>query len=372
MQAGDARWDGMSDAPMESDGGEPVASGRPSRSSRDSDDSDLHVAPGSRLAELIEEEEIAPADLEGLYDDGNLLGRGAFGEVRKVFWRKTPAAAKVAHAHLPPKRKQLFLRELELLVRVRHPNVVQFLGYLDTPFVIVMEFLPQGDLRTYWETHTLSVGHKVRICVDVSRAMAYLHNRRPTAIIHRDIKPTNVLMTDSGVAKLTDFGLGRKRGNPFALAERVHGGPSFAPRAAAGADPRVAGAQPWTGGVPTPDGSFNDGSFRNMSTNIGTPRYCAPESHTDAYDEKVDIYSAAVTFFELFEGRAFEPAAPFAALSASTPTNVGALLRQMGSTDPALRPSALELVDRFFQTDPVLAVPVLSPGGQAALAMAVQ
>ena len=45
---------------------------------------------------------------------------------------------------------------------------------------------------------------------------------------------------------------------------------------------------------------------------------------------------------------------------------------QMGSTDPALRPSALELVDRFFQTDPVLAVPVLSPGGQAALAMAVQ
>ena len=139
-----------------------------------------------------------------------------------------------------------------------------------------------------------------------------------------------------------------------------------------GADPRVAGAQPWTGGVPTPDGSFNDGSFRNMSTNIGTPRYCAPESHTDAYDEKVDIYSAAVTFFELFEGRAFEPAAPFAALSVSTPTNVGALLRQMGSTDPALRPSALELVDRFFQTDPVLAVPVLSPGGQAALAMAVQ
>ena len=39
-------------------------------------------------------------------------------------------------------------------------------------FVIVMEFLPQGDLRTYWETHTLSVGHKVRICGDVSRARA--------------------------------------------------------------------------------------------------------------------------------------------------------------------------------------------------------
>ena len=55
----------------------------------------LGPARSGLAASAIEEEEIAPADLEGLYDDGNLLGRGAFGEVRKVFWRKTPAAVDI-------------------------------------------------------------------------------------------------------------------------------------------------------------------------------------------------------------------------------------------------------------------------------------
>ena len=154
----------------------------------------------------------ATKDLDGLDDTGNLIGSGAFGEVRLVTWRKTPAAAKVAHSTMPTAQKNLFLRELELMVRCRHPNIVQFLGYVDSPFVIVMEYLPNGDLRQYWRSKKLSVGHKTQICIDVLRALAYLHNRKPSSIIHRDIKPTNVLMTKSGVAKLTDFGLGRLMG----------------------------------------------------------------------------------------------------------------------------------------------------------------
>lgn len=76
------------------------------------------------------------------------------------------------------------------MVRCRHPNIVQFLGYVDSPFMIIMEYLPQGDLRVYWSQHKhgMSRAHKTMICIDVLRALAYLHNRKPSSIIHRDIK----------------------------------------------------------------------------------------------------------------------------------------------------------------------------------------
>ena len=141
-----------------------------------------------KLELMLAEEEIKMSDLEGL-DDGprNLLGKGSFGEVRKVYWRKTPAAAKgkwprsrtrgralvCARTHAPPgvhsshesppltavayddvplEKRQLLLRELELMVRCRHPNIVQFLGFVETPFIIVMEHVPMGDLRSYWKS----------------------------------------------------------------------------------------------------------------------------------------------------------------------------------------------------------------------------
>ena len=62
---------------------------------------------------LKQEEEIAYEDLVGLGDDRNIIGTGAFGEVRKIQWRKTPAAAKISkHDNLSDKEKMLFLREL--------------------------------------------------------------------------------------------------------------------------------------------------------------------------------------------------------------------------------------------------------------------
>ena len=117
---------------------------------------------------LLLEEEIARSDLEGLDDEDNLLGKGCFGEVRRVTWRKTPAAAKVAFEQ-PGMNKQLVLRELQLMCRCRHPNIVQFLGYVDSPFVIVMELILNGDLRNYWSTRRVGVGHKMCICIDVVR-----------------------------------------------------------------------------------------------------------------------------------------------------------------------------------------------------------
>ena len=171
----------------------------------------------------LKNEQIALQDLEGLDDETKTIGSGGFGVVRCVKWRKTPAAAKIAHESIPLEHKHLVLRELKVMARLRHPNVVQFLGFVDSPFCVILEYLPMGDLRAYWRRRQLSVARKNQICIDVLRALAYLHNRRPSSVIHRDVKPTNVLITKSGVAKLTDFGLGRFTGDD----DPKHSGTSF-------------------------------------------------------------------------------------------------------------------------------------------------
>ena len=296
----------------------------------------------TRLAQILTEEEIRPDDLKGLDGAGvTLLGTGAFGEVRLVTWRKTAAAAKVAHKEVTLNQKLLFLRELELMVRCRHPNIVQFLGYVDSPFVIVMEFLPKGDLRAYWRSRRVPVGHKTSICLDVLRALGYLHNRRPHKIVHRDVKPTNVLMTNSGIAKLTDFGLGRILGQEMSKHGcSTHGGSIYSAATAAPASDSKGGS-----------GKGSRRPSNNVTGVVGTAPYMAPESSIPgpaAYDEKVDIYSAAVTFHELFEQSAFNEEMPFA--GALTPPRISKIIREMGKTDPTARPSALDLVDRFEDT----------------------
>mmetsp|Transcript_1519 Transcript_1519/g.3254 ORF Transcript_1519/g.3254 Transcript_1519/m.3254 type:complete len:307 (-) Transcript_1519:408-1328(-) len=285
---------------------------------------DTEELPSSRLAALVFEEEIVPADIEGL-DDGKTLGKGAFGEVKRVLWRKTPAAAKVAHAGMPANQKDLFKRELELMVRCRHPNVVQFLGFVDVPFVIIMEYLPMGDLRSYWRSRKLTVPHKTRICIDILRGLAYLHGRKPSSIIHRDIKPTNVLMTASGVAKITDFGLSRLK-----------------PAGASAADSSPEGTA-YSGTVHI----TSNGDSRTNTKEVGTLPYMAPEATNTSYDEKIDIYSAAVTFYELFEQSSFE-----GFQWAEAPTSVRPIISGMGSAEPSKRADALALIDQFSATQP--------------------
>ena len=291
------------------------------------------------MASLVYEEEIPAADIYGV-GNGMLLGSGAFGEVRKVFWRKTPAAAKVAHENMPREHKELFLRELELMARCRHPNVVQFLGYVDEPFVIVMEFLPQGDLRTYWRAHRLGIAHKTRIVIDILRGLGYLHNRKPTYIIHRDLKPTNILMTVSGVAKITDFGLSRIRTTGSGKLATVGEVSATQQTASSTTTTRVAVVDP------------------GLTKMVGTVPYMAPEANSQGYDEKVDIFSAGVTFYELFEQIPYESGF----LWALTPTPLRSIISSMGQQQSADRPDALVLIDSFAATQPTKNLQPTLPG----------
>ena len=293
--------------------------------------------------QMLHEEEIDLDDLEGLHDESNIIGKGSFGEVRKVLYRKTPVAAKMCHASLPEHNRQLVIRELQLMVRCRHPNIVQFLGYVDSPFTIVMEVVPMGDLRTYWRRHRMSTRHKTSICIDVMRAVAYLHNRKPGSIIHRDIKPTNVLITRSGVAKLTDFGLSR------IFLEYVECLPSASAAGSATPAGRDELARPRRS-RPSTDAPRNQREKpADLSKVVGTWPYAAPESARTNYDEKVDIYSSAVTFYELFEQASFDDALGFG--FALTPSKIRPLLVRMGKRDPTERPSALEAIQALEATN---------------------
>merc|ERR1719378_511730 len=92
-------------------------------------------------------------------------------------------------------------------------------------------------------------------------------------------------------------------------------------------------------------------SAPRYSSVVGTAPYMAPEANLEVYDEKVDIFAAAVTFYELFEeGASFDEAMPFA--WGVAPVKVRPLIRQMGRLDPEERPSALELIDMFDELTP--------------------
>ena len=346
-----------------------------SKAKSESSTDGITIEEGSRLSQLLQEELIKMEDLENLNDEDNVLGQGSFGIVRKVRWRMTPAAAKVSHKGMPKQAKALCLRELELMVRCRHPNIVQFLGYVDTPFVIVMELLPAGDLRSYWRKHNMRSPHKVSVCIDVLRALAYLHNRAPSPIVHRDVKPTNVLLTASGIAKLTDFGLARHEVAPDVLSSKYKGSPAragltgtvadfgFMPPAArkTTVNVPVVVEEPRSPSPPLPgispplkatdgNGDISNPSFeKKASAIVGTVPYSAPEvDGATAYGVKVDIYSAAVTFYELFEQTPFDPTMPFA--MAMTPRQCGPLIRKMGQQAPDDRPSAVEMIRQFEAT----------------------
>lgn len=291
------------------------------------------------------------ADIEGMHVANNRLGSGSFGEVRRVMWRKTPCAAKIAHSTMDPQQKALFLRELKLMARIRHPNIVQFLGFVEEPFVIVMELIPNGDLRSYWRSHKMSSGHKTMICIEVMRALGYLHNRKPSSIVHRDIKPSNVLITRSGVAKLTDFGLGRiyrgegldgsKHGECRAVEIALD--PCTDSQQERQCSPSVNRSRTRVGRA-----SHEARAIERATTVVGTEPYMAPEAASAHYTEKIDIYSSAVTFYELFEQANFDKDRPFA--WAVAPVKVRQIIRQMGDPDPAERPSALANINAFTET----------------------
>ncbi|KAG9138447.1 hypothetical protein Leryth_012737 [Lithospermum erythrorhizon] len=131
-----------------------------------------------------------------------------------ALWRGTKVAVKKFGEELftDEEKVNAFRDELALLQKIRHPNVVQFLGAVTqcSPMMIVTEYLPKGDLRAYLRKKgALRLTTAIKFVLDIARGMNYLHEHKPEAIIHRDLEPSNILRDDSGHLKVADFGVSK-------------------------------------------------------------------------------------------------------------------------------------------------------------------
>ena len=243
-----------------------------------------------------------------------LLGEGSFSKVYLAKWRETLVVAKVLDENICKDKKELVLREFNTMTKLHHPNIVQFLGYIDNPFIIVMEYIPKGDLLT--NIPKLSKSQKMNIMKDILKGLVYIHNRKPFSLIHRDIKPTNILLTNSKVAKITDFGLSK-----FYCLEKIN----------------------------SHENLVQLGEKENMefTTPVGTERYMAPEAQISGnYNNKVDIYSCGILLYELFENKRYIPGTKMSWFW--TPKKIkNIIIEQMLNVNPDDRSEALSLLQNL-------------------------
>jgi serine/threonine protein kinase len=137
------------------------------------------------------------------------IGQGAFAEVYlgEHQYLERLAAVKVLHVHLEPKTHEQFRREARTIAHLQHPHIVQVLdfGLHDQTPYLVMEYTPGGTLRSHHPRGTrLSREQIVTYVKQIAPALDYAHKLR---VIHRDIKPDNLLLTAHGEVVLSDFGL---------------------------------------------------------------------------------------------------------------------------------------------------------------------
>jgi serine/threonine protein kinase len=137
------------------------------------------------------------------------LGRGAFADVYlgEHLYLKSEAALKVPRISPKEEEMERFLKEAQTLVGLRHPNIVRVLEFGvegDIPFLVI-DYAPDGTVRTqYPKGSRLSLTTTVAWIKQVAAALQYAHNR---GIIHRDVKPENILLDFDQHILLSDFGL---------------------------------------------------------------------------------------------------------------------------------------------------------------------
>ncbi|WP_253767581.1 serine/threonine-protein kinase [Goodfellowiella coeruleoviolacea] len=250
----------------------------------------------------------------GRYRLGQRLGRGGAAE---VYWARDtrldrPVAVKLFRLAGDMASRARFEREARLLASLSHPSLVTVLdaGEQDDQAFLVMQLVEAGTLRQRLDDGPLSPRGTALLGTQVAAALAYVHAR---GIIHRDVKPSNILLDADGSAHLADFGLSRVLGSTHL----------------------------------TESGQL-----------VGTPGYLAPEQVIGGeVAPAADIYALGLVLLECLRGEPEytgthveiavarlhrEPHVP-----ASLPPALAGLLRSMTASEPKARPSAQQCVRRL-------------------------
>ncbi|XP_019088772.1 PREDICTED: serine/threonine-protein kinase CTR1-like isoform X2 [Camelina sativa] len=161
------------------------------------------------------------------------VGAGSFGTVHRAEWHGSDVAVKILSIQdFHDDQFREFLREVAIMKRVRHPNVVLFMGAVtERPRLsIITEYLPRGSLFRLIHRpasgELLDQRRRLRMALDVAKGLNYLHCLNPP-VVHWDLKSPNLLVDKNWTVKVCDFGLSRFKANTFIPSKSVAGTPEW-------------------------------------------------------------------------------------------------------------------------------------------------
>jgi len=146
------------------------------------------------------------------FTESRKIGEGGYGPVYKCYLDHTAVAVKVLRPDASQGRSQ-FQQEIEVLSSIRHPNMVLLLGACPEYGIIVYEYMAKGSL----DDRLLRRGNspplpwqlRFRIAAEIATGLLFLHQTKPEPLVHRDLKPGNILLDYNYVSKISDVGLAR-------------------------------------------------------------------------------------------------------------------------------------------------------------------
>ncbi|XP_020218691.1 U-box domain-containing protein 33 [Cajanus cajan] len=151
-------------------------------------------------------------DATGNFNPSTKIGEGGYGSIFKGILRHTEVAIKMLHSNSMQGPLE-FQQEVDVLSKLRHPNLITLIGACPESWTLVYEYLPNGSLEDRLvckdNTPPLSWQTRIRIAAELCSALIFLHSSKPHSIVHGDLKPSNILLDANLISKLSDFGICR-------------------------------------------------------------------------------------------------------------------------------------------------------------------